>query len=108
MMLPIYKLVKKRLCLANKYGKCVSAREIIGDSKNSKHNHKNKPIKWVCILECKIPPDEVHAIVNLKESSDKPIQELRQALDGCNSGCPNQHFALCIRYDNLPPSLGLL
>ena len=35
---------------------------------------------------------EVHAIIELKEAIDKPIQELQQALDICDSNCPNQHY----------------
>ena len=95
-----YKPVKRDYALPiDEYGKCVLAKEIIAErTKTSKHNHKNQPIKWVCTLECKIPSDdEVHAIVSLKESFDKPIQEVRQALDGCDSGCPNQHFTKCVK-----------
>ena len=35
---------------------------------------------------------EVSAIVELKDSFDKPMIELRQDLDMCDSGCPNQHY----------------
>ena len=35
---------------------------------------------------------EVSAIVDLKDSFDKPMIELGQDLDMCDSGCPNQHY----------------
>ena len=35
---------------------------------------------------------ELHAIVELKEAFDKPIQEVWHALDVCDSDCPNQHY----------------
>ena len=48
-------------------------------------------MKWACTSECKpLMDDELHAIVELKESFDKPIQEVRLALDVCDSDCPNQ------------------
>ena len=47
----------------------------------------------LCTIECKkLSGVEVCAIIELKESFDQPIQELRQALDVCNSDCPNLHF----------------
>ena len=74
-------------------GKCVLASEIIADSKTSKCNHKNQPMKWACTNECKAPTDdEVHAIVELKKAFDKPIKEVRKALDMYDSDCPNQHY----------------
>ena len=34
----------------------------------------------------------MHAITDLKEAFDKPIQEVRLALDVCDNDCPNQHY----------------
>ena len=34
----------------------------------------------------------MRAIIELKESFDQPVQEVRQALDVCDSDCPNLHF----------------
>ena len=34
----------------------------------------------------------MHAIIDLKEAFDKPIREVRLALDVCDSDCPNQHY----------------
>ena len=89
-----YKPVKRDYALPiDEFGKCVLAKEITGDSQNSKYKCKNQPMKWACTSECKIPTvDEVHAIVELKEAFDKPIQEVRQALNICDSNCPNQHY----------------
>jgi hypothetical protein len=50
-------------------------------------------MKWVYTTECKtLSDDEVHASTDLKESLDRPIQEVWQALNACDSDCPNLHF----------------
>ena len=50
-------------------------------------------LRWKCCSECKpLTKTEVSAIVELKDSFDKPMIELRQDLDMCDSGCPNQHY----------------
>ena len=50
-------------------------------------------LRWRCCSECKpLTKAEVPAIVELKDSFDKPMIELRQDLDMCDSGCPNQHY----------------
>ena len=49
-------------------------------------------LRWKCCSECKpLTKAVVSAIVDLKYSFDKPMIELRQDLDMCDSGCPNQH-----------------
>ena len=50
-------------------------------------------LRWKCCSECKsLTKAEVSAIVDLKDSFDKPMIKLRQDLDMCDSGCPNQHY----------------
>ena len=50
-------------------------------------------LRWKCCSECKpLTKAEVSAIVDLKDMFDKPMIELRQDLDMCDSGCPNQHY----------------
>ena len=34
----------------------------------------------------------MYAIIDLKEAFDKPIQEVRLALEVCDNDCPNQHY----------------
>ena len=64
--------------------------EITIENKSHKKQH---PMKWACTSECKTLTDvEVHAIIDLKEAFDKPIQEVRLALDVCDNDCPNQHY----------------
>ena len=54
---------------------------------------KQQFLRWKCCSECKpLTKAEVSAIVELKDSFDKPMIELRQDLDMCDSGCPNQHY----------------
>ena len=62
------------------------------DDKTTKRSSKPKPMKWACTIECKkLSYNEVHAIIELKELFDQPVQ-VRQALDVCDSDCPNLHF----------------
>ena len=50
-------------------------------------------LRWKCCSECKpLTKAEVSAIVELKDSFNKPMIELRHDLDMCDSGCPNQHY----------------
>ena len=50
-------------------------------------------LRWKCCSECKLlTKAEVSATVELKDSFDKPMIELRQDLDMCDSGCPNKHY----------------
>ena len=95
-----YKPVKKKYALPiDESGKCILASKLITDNKNSKGSGKNQPMKWSCTSECKtLSDDEVHAIVELKEAFDKPIQEMRQALDVCDSDCPNEHYTKVVDY----------
>ena len=75
---------------------CVLASEITSDDKTSKRSSKPKPMKWACTTEYKkLSGDEVHTIIELKESFDQPVQ-VRQALDVCDSDCPNLHFTRLI------------
>ena len=73
--------------------------EITDDDKTTKRSSKPKPMKWACTIECKkLNYDEVHAIIELKESFDQPVQEMRQALDVCDGDCPNLHFTKRVCY----------
>ena len=89
-----YEPVKRDYALPiDECGKCVLASEITDDDKSTKRSSKPKPMKWACTIECKkLNDDEVHAIIELKESFDQPVEEVRQALDVCDSDCPNLHF----------------
>ena len=49
------------------------------------------PLNWQCSSECKpITKTEVDAIVDLRESFDKPM------VSKCDAGCPNQHYTKVI------------
>ena len=87
-----YVLTKRDQSLPiDEYGKCIVASEVDNDS--NKRTSKKQPIKWACSDECKsLSEAEVSAIIELKEAFDKPIQEVRHALDVCDSDCPNQHY----------------
>ena len=94
-----YKPVKRNYALPiDECGKCILVDEIIPDNKSSKCSGKNQPMKWVCTSECKKLTDgEVHAIIKFKEAFDQPIQEVQQALDKCDSDCPNQHYTKVVQ-----------
>ncbi len=71
-------------------GKCITAKELEADSKT----HKKKQKQWECTSECKpLTKAEIDAIVAFKEAFEKPMQDVRLALDSCDEGCPNQHYA---------------
>jgi len=51
-------------------------------------------MKWECSSECKpLTETEVDAIVSLRAAFENPMQEVRHALETCDDGCPNQHYA---------------
>ena len=95
-----YVLTKRDHALPiDEYGKCIVAREVDNDS--NKHKSKKQPIKWACSDECihkSLSETEVSAIIEFKEAFDKPIQEVRHALDVCDSDCPNQHYTTFVYY----------
>ena len=50
-------------------------------------------LRWKCCSEFKpLTKAEVSAIIDLKDTFDKLMIKLRQDLDMCDSGCPNQHY----------------
>ena len=103
-----YHLVKRGLSIpVDQSGKCVVAEEILSKqskpgvqteaSKGSQHEASQvpKPTRWKCTSECKaLTPSEVEAVVELKQSFEKPMKELRDALDSCDDGCPNGHYSV--------------
>ena len=75
----------------NEDGQCVVAKELHTD--NEKEGACAQRKKWECCSECKpITDTEVDAILTLKAAFEKPLQEVRHALDECDSGCPNGHY----------------
>ena len=48
-----------------------------------------------------ITDTEVSAIVHLRQAFDKPMHELRSALDTCDDGCPNQHNTSVVHRNDL-------
>ena len=61
-------------------GKYILAKEVNID--NGKCTNKIQPMKWSCTSECKpLTDSEISAIVEFKETFDRPIQEMRHAID---------------------------
>ena len=57
---------------------------------------KNPPTKWECTVECKVLTEsEIGTIIDLKAAFEHPIQDVRKALDTCDSDCPNRHYTRC-------------
>ena len=82
-------------------GMCVVANEI-RQNDSAKTDGDQPPKQWNCHSECKVVTDtEVAAIVHLRQAFDKPMHELRSALDTCDNGCPNQHYTRVVSRDNL-------
>ena len=76
----------------NEAGQCVITNEIPTDSvKEAK--------KWLCSSECKPFTDtEVDAILALKADFEKSIQDIRHALDECDS---NGHYSKVIEFSSV-------
>ena len=90
-----YKLVKRECALPiDTNGRCVIAKKVVctfGDI--PRYSAKEPPMKWECSSECKIITDaEVCTIIDLAAAFQKPMRELRCALESVDSGCPNQHY----------------
>ena len=87
-----YQHVKRDIPIPiNEDGQCVVAKELHTD--NEKEGACAQRKKWECCSECKpITDTEVNAILTLKAAFEKPLQEVRHALDDCDSGCPNGHY----------------
>ena len=62
---------------------CVVANEISNSENDStKTKGEQPPKQWNCHSECKVITDtEVAATVHLRQAFDKPMHELRSALD---------------------------
>ena len=92
-----YQHVKRDIPIpVNEDGQCVVAEELHTD--NDKEGACAQRKKWEC-SECKpITDTEVDAILTLKAAFEKPLQEVRHALDECDSGCPNGHYCKVIEF----------
>ena len=89
-----YKLVKREYALPiDTYGRCVIANKVCTSGETQRNSAKETPMKWKCSSECKILSDEeVCMIIDLAAAFQKPMRELRCALESVDSGCPNQHY----------------
>ena len=83
-------------------GTCIVANEISNSENGSTKTKSDQPPKeWNCHSECKVITDPaVTAIVHLRQAFDKPMHEVRSALDTCNDGCPNQHYTRAVSRDD--------
>ena len=89
-----YKLVKREYALPiDTHGRCVIAKKVCTSDEIPKKTAKEPPMKWECSSECKILTDgDVCTIIDLAAAFQKPMRELRCALESVDSGCPNQHY----------------
>ena len=70
-------------------GTCLVAAEI---KKSSDEESNERPSKWKCTPECKLPTrDEKRQIVDIKSAFEK-MSTLRRYLDNVDSGCQNGHY----------------
>ena len=90
-----YKLVKREYALPiDTNGRCVIAKKVVCTScEIPRYSTEEPPMKWKCSSECKILSDaEVCTIIDLAPAFQKPMRELKYALESVDSGCPNQHY----------------
>ena len=94
-----YQHVKRDIPMPiNEDGQCVVANDLHTD--NDKEGAQRT--KWECCSECKpITDAEVDTILTLKAAFEKPLQEVRHALDECDSGCPNGHYCKVIEFSSV-------
>ena len=87
-----YKLVKREYALPiDTNGRCVIAKKVVCTSGEiPRYSTKEPPMKWECSSECKILSDA--EVCDLAAAFQKPMRELRCALESVDSGCPNQHY----------------
>ena len=68
-------------------GRCISAEEV-----GSRDAHTNRPKKWKCSEECRLPSEEdIASICSIKVLCQKPMEELRRGLDELDRNCSNVH-----------------
>ena len=89
-----YKLVKREYALpVDINGRCVTVKKVCTSGDTPRYLAKEPPMKWECSNECKILTDsDVCTIIDLAAAFQKPMRELRCALESVDSGCPNQHY----------------
>ena len=69
-------------------GRCVIAQEL-----GERYAKSERPLKWKCTRECKLPtPDEQIRIVGIKALFKDLTHKLRQYLSNIDSGCDNGHY----------------
>ena len=69
-------------------GRCVIAQEI-----GERDAKSERPLKWKCTRECKLPtPDERTHIFGIKALFKDLTHKLRQHLSNIDSGCDNGHY----------------
>ena len=73
-------------------GRCVIANKVFTSGENQRNSAKEPPMEWECSSECKFFSDaKVYMIIHLAAAFQKPMRELRCALESVESGCPNYH-----------------
>ena len=89
-----YKLVKKEYALPiDTNGRYITAKIVCTSDEIPRYSAKDPRTKWECSNECKILSDsDACIIIDLAAAFQKPIRELRCALESADSGCPNQHY----------------
>ena len=89
-----YKLVKREYALpVDINGRCITVKKVCTSGDTPRYLAKEPPMKWECSSECKILTDsDVCTIIDLAAAFQKPMRELRCALESVDSGCPNQHY----------------
>ena len=79
----------------DEYGRCISAEEVSCRDANT-----NRPTKWKCSEECRLPSEEdIACICSIKTLCQKPMEELRHGLDELDKNCPNVHHGHLVPAD---------
>ena len=83
-----YAIVQHRSILVND-----SDRYVIAEEEGERDAKTNRPKRWKCTSECKFPTEtEAQCIVATKVLFEKPVQTLREGLNGIDECSEHGHY----------------
>ena len=81
-----------------------SGRCVIAEEKGERDAKTNRPKRWKCTSECKLPTaTEVQCIMATKALFEKPVQILREGLNGIDECSEHGHYTRPLNADHKMP-----
>ena len=70
----------------------LSGRAVVSPEIGERDSVSDRPTKWSCTTQCKLPSsEERESIEQAKAIFKLPVQQVREKLEGLDSGCENGH-----------------